>query len=135
DARTDIFAFGVLAWELATGSHPFGTDPATMVARMTELGDGRPVRVPAVPLSPELDRIVTRCLRLSPADRYRSGAELLAGVEAVHVPAPNRPSANAPSGEGLWWWHFHQAAIAALNACMPLAAWFARRTIPTHGSW
>ena len=27
DARADIFAFGVLVWELATGEHPFGTDP------------------------------------------------------------------------------------------------------------
>ena len=33
DARADIFAFGVLAWELATGEHPFETDSASILAR------------------------------------------------------------------------------------------------------
>jgi eukaryotic-like serine/threonine-protein kinase len=41
DARADIFAFGVLVWELATGEHPFGTDPASILARMTQLIEGR----------------------------------------------------------------------------------------------
>ncbi len=39
DGRTDLFAFGVVAWELATGEHPFGSNPALMLARMME---GRP---------------------------------------------------------------------------------------------
>ena len=45
DVRTDVFAFGVVAWELATGEHPFGTDAATLIKRMTELIEGRSVPV------------------------------------------------------------------------------------------
>ena len=67
DARADVFAFGVLAWELATGEHPFGTDPASVLARMTELIEGRTTGLSrALPL-PGLDRIVRRCMRATPA--------------------------------------------------------------------
>src|SRR4029079_11744376 len=41
DGRADIFAFGVIAWELATGEHPLGTDPASIIAKMTDPFESR----------------------------------------------------------------------------------------------
>jgi eukaryotic-like serine/threonine-protein kinase len=36
DARADVFAFGVVAWELSTGVHPFGTNAAELLGRVTD---------------------------------------------------------------------------------------------------
>ena len=80
DARTDLFAFGVVAWELATGQHPFGSNPALMLAHMME---GRPATMPRQLPVPALDPIIRRCLRVSPADRYASAEDLLADLRKL----------------------------------------------------
>ena len=72
DARSDIFAFGVVAWELATGEHPFGADPGSALARMTELMEGRAGALSRpLPLA-GLDRVARRCMRGLPDDRYQT---------------------------------------------------------------
>jgi hypothetical protein len=123
DVRTDVFAFGILAWELATGEHPFGSDAAAVLSRMTELLEGRASGLSrALPL-PGLDRVIRRCLRAAPAERYPSAAALLADLRALG--AANRPAA-VPHGDRLWWWQFHQLAIAVVNGAMPAAVWAVR---------
>ena len=126
DARTDIFAFGVLASELATGEHPFGPDSAAMLRRMTELMEGRPVSGSGSWSSPLIEQIVRRCMRASPDERYASGAELVAALRtAISGPMPAAP----PPSSSLWWWQFHQAAMAVVLAAMPAIAWFLRPAI------
>jgi serine/threonine protein kinase len=128
DARADLFAFGVVAWELATGEHPFGMDPVSVLARMTELLEGRTAGLSrALPL-PGLDRIVRRCMRASPTERYASAEALLADLRALDTtlaPAPTPPVSDA-----LWWWQFHQVAVAIVNGLMPVAMWKIRKWIP-----
>jgi Protein kinase domain len=128
DARTDIFAFGVLAWELATGEHPFGTDLGTVLARMTELIEGRATGLSrSLPL-PGLDRIVRRCMRGKPEERYPSAQALLTDLRALETP---HAIAQAVQPRGpFWWWQFHQTAIAVLNGLMPAAVWAVRHWIP-----
>ena len=90
DARADLFAFGVLAWELATGEHPFGTDPASVLARMTELIEGRTAGLSrALPL-PGLDRVARRCMRANPAERYPSAEALLVDLRALDTASRRR---------------------------------------------
>ena len=134
DARADIFAFGVLAWELATAEHPFGTDSAALLARMTELMEGRAAAISRTLPVAGLDAIARRCMRATPADRYPTGTELLADLRALTgggVPVvPSVP----PSTDRFWWWRFHQAAIAALTCVMPVAAWVIRGWVRPFGS-
>src|SRR5204862_7238172 len=66
DARVDIFAFGVMAYELATGAHPFGgSDPAALLERL--LSGDPPLSRPIEPSG--LDAIVRRCLSGNPDGR------------------------------------------------------------------
>ena len=126
DARADVWAFGVVAWELATGEHPLGTDPASVAARMAEFMDGRPTNLSrALPL-PGLDHIVRRCLRKTPAERYPSGEALVADLRALEEPWDRPPG---PHPHGLWWWQFHQTVVAILNAAVPAAVWGVREWI------
>jgi predicted Ser/Thr protein kinase len=134
DARADIFAFGVLAWELATAEHPFGTDSAALLARMTELMEGRAAAISRTLPVAGLDAIARRCMRAMPADRYPTGTELLADLRALAGGSvPVVPSVPV-STDRFWWWRFHQAAIAALTCVMPVAAWVIRGWVRPFGS-
>ena len=130
DARTDLFAFGVVAWELAAGEHPFGSNPALMLARMME---GRPATLSRQLPIPGLDSIVRRCLRVSPADRYASADELLADLRKLTAPSgtPVAVSGLVDDVRGMWWWRFHQGMMTVVDAATPILAWMVR---PTLGS-
>ena len=135
DARADIFAFGVLTWELATGEHPFGTDPASVLARMTELIEGRTTGLSrALPL-PGLDRIARRCMRGHPAERYPNADALLVDLRALQ--SGSVAALPAPRHDAFWWWRFHQHIVAIVNAAAPVAIWSVRRWVadsPKPGS-
>ena len=130
DARADVFAFGVIAYELATGTHPIGgSDPAAIIERL--LDTGSPLARLIDP--PGLDAIVRKCLRADPAARYESGVDLLAalrGIREAITPAPRFRI----SPERWWWWQFHQLAVAALTMAAVIASWFGRRWIGPYGS-
>ncbi|MEN3337755.1 MAG: eukaryotic-like serine/threonine-protein kinase [Acidobacteriota bacterium] len=128
DARADVFAFGVLAWELATGEHPFGRDSAAFLARMTELMNGRPPSGSIVLPLPGLDAIVRKCLRAAPADRYPSAGSLLIDLQLLQ-PGSSMPQTDSV-GNRLWWWQCHQVSVAILDALMTIAAWGIRHAIP-----
>ncbi|HSS69201.1 MAG TPA: protein kinase, partial [Casimicrobiaceae bacterium] len=132
DARADIFAFGVLTWELATGEHPFGTDPASVLARMTELIEGRTTGLSrALPL-PGLDRIARRCMRANAAERYPTAEALLVDLRALDTASGGATFA-PPRHDGFWWWQFHQYAVAVVNAAAPAAIWTVRHWAGSPG--
>ena len=138
DARTDVFAFGVVAWELATGMHPFGASTAELLSRMTDLLEGRAVTTVGAPLPiPGLESILRRCLRRDPAERYASAGPLVEDLQALRQsgaqPAALLSSAQPP-GRSLWWWQVHQGVIAAVIASMPVVTWFVRNWNRPMGS-
>ena len=129
DARADVFAFGVMVYELATGSHPFGgSDPAALIERL--VSDNPPLSRRLDPSA--LDEIVRTCLRGDPAGRYPSGAELLAALRAARDrPAIATPARHAPTA---WWWKFHQVAVAILTIAAVIVIGIYRRLIDPYGS-
>jgi len=94
DARSDLFAFGAMLYEMLSGGvetlHAVLKEPAP---RLSEKGLG--------PSGPVLQRVLDRCLAKAPDDRYPSASELLADLRE----ARRRLAAASSSGE--------QAAVAA----------------------
>ena len=76
DARTDIFAFGVLVYEMATGKKAFeGKSQASVIARILD-SDPPPISSLQPMTPPALDRAVKKCLAKEPEDRWQSAKDL-----------------------------------------------------------
>jgi eukaryotic-like serine/threonine-protein kinase len=121
DARTDLFAFGALMYEMATGRRAFDRESAAET--MTAIVKDDPAAIPAdLDVSPALDRIMRRCLEKRPDDRFRSAADLAFQLDtlsassgrveaaASEVAQPRRPL------RALW--------AAAIFIAGLLAGWF-----------
>jgi serine/threonine-protein kinase len=81
-ARTDIWSFGVVLYEMISGTHPF--QGATLFLLCNSI-----LRDPARPLPPNvpagLKTVVSRCLEKEPERRYRRAGEVRAALEAIDL--------------------------------------------------
>src|SRR4030095_5706453 len=106
DHRADIYAFGVMAYELLTGQPPFAGRPpsATLAAHVKE--EPEPVDRRREALPPALAQLVMRCLAKRPADRPQSAGEIVRTLENVVTPGtgltPSAPAAASSTTTRLW---------------------------------
>ena len=81
DARTDIFAFGAVVYEMATGKKAFeGKSQASVMAKILET-DPPPMASLAPMTPPALDRVVKKCLAKEPEKRWQSAQRCCDGIE------------------------------------------------------
>ncbi len=150
DARSDLFSFGILLYEMATGRHPFpGENSVSILSSI--LRDTPPPLSRVLPSAPAaVDRIIRRCLAKNPAERYASAAELRRDLQALRAsflptgPARHRHPALWVAGAlllallGGWWLRHnarerwvHREALPALVAIVERVQFFEE----TRESW
>src|SRR5687768_16439149 len=97
DHRADLYAWGVMAWELLAGKHPFAghtTQSAMVGAHIREAAPPLHGIRPGIPTS--LAALVMRCLEKEPGKRPSSAAELLEAIDATSTPVADTMPAQQP---------------------------------------
>jgi serine/threonine protein kinase len=142
DFRTDIFALGLLLYELASGTNPFaaGSIPATIARIVDEnpplLSDVQPGSVP------ELDRIIERCLQKDPRARYRATHEIAGDLERLLAELSGRDRPGSQAGAATTprqtalprsrrWLVNHHVVMSVVYIGLLYPAWFARGWLPS----
>lgn len=92
DARTDIFSFGILAYELFAQERPFQGAEISAVFYKILNEEAPPLREKAPDCPEELEKIVHRCLEKAPENRYAGCTQLLHDIEEL---AHRRPRETA----------------------------------------
>jgi eukaryotic-like serine/threonine-protein kinase len=121
DARTDIFAFGAVVYEMATGKRAFeGKTQASLIAKILEI-DPPPISSLQPMTPPALDRLVKRCLAKEPDERCQSAKDLADELKWISESGSQvtlAPTANAKDIRSLGW----RALVLSLGALLLGAA-------------
>ncbi|HET9784959.1 MAG TPA: protein kinase, partial [Terriglobales bacterium] len=129
DARSDLFSFGTVFYEMATGRPAFPAKSAIEVMAAI-LKDNPPLARSVRPdLPPRLEEVASRCLEKDPSLRYQSAADLSSELKRLRLSSaehPAHPAAAKPrrllwpvvaavlvAAAGLAWWKLRPAPVAA----------------------
>jgi Tol biopolymer transport system component len=126
DARSDIFSFGAVLYEMVTGQRAFRAE--SMASTLAAVIGNNPPSIgrlsPATP--PEVERLISRCLRKDVDRRSQSMADVKLALEELRDESESgtlvRPAARVKAGVRGWVW---RAAVAvSVLAVASAAAWF-----------
>ncbi|WP_437911724.1 serine/threonine-protein kinase [Sorangium sp. So ce302] len=119
DARADLYALGLVLYEMLTGQHPF--DTKNVVERLKQQGPGGPpalrVRAPDLEVPYEVQQAVMRLMEHDPAFRFQTAADAIAALDEglAALTRAAAPAAGASTAAG-------QATAGGANAAGGAAA-------------
>ena len=138
DSRSDIWAFGCLLYRMLTGRNAFEADSGMDTLAWVLTRDPEPLRAVTPEVPPALERLVARCIRKNPAERWQSMADVRLVLEDLEADAegPSAPVARRAGrqavlalavlaggllGAGALWWNGRRAAAAAPEPVLRMA--------------
>ncbi|HEX5226768.1 MAG TPA: serine/threonine-protein kinase [Bryobacteraceae bacterium] len=101
DARSDIFSFGAVLYEMVTGHRAFEGDSTISTLSAVLRDEVKPIRALAPEVPRDLDDLISRCLKKNPAERWQSMAQVAEALARLKIklelaPAPvAEPAASA----------------------------------------
>ena len=139
DARTDVFGFGMLLYEMTTGQKAFPGDSrasliaAILTAQPATIAVARPAECGRAPAG--LDHIVQRCLAKEPVERWQTARDLMLELQWISSGADKKVDTienvgQAPSRRALRWQGAVAWTVAAAAVAAAAGSWLAapRRT-------
>jgi Tol biopolymer transport system component len=128
DARTDIFAFGALVYEMVTGRRAFqGGTAASLIGAILHT-DPPPVSSLQPLTPPGLDHVVSRCLAKNPDDRWQTARDLVLELKWI-AERPSPPAVEHRRGARAAVWTAAFLAILAVAAAAVASILFLRAPV------
>jgi serine/threonine protein kinase len=127
DVRTDLFSFGLVLYEMATGLQPFTGDTALALHDAILTHEPVPVRQLNPVLPAKLEAIIHRALEKDREARYHSASEMHSDLAALTLPM--EPKAGPRS-----WWRGVAVGIVAVGIVVSAALWLARRQLQSSAA-
>ena len=122
DHRADIYAFGILAYELLAGEPPFANLPLGLLFAAHASWEPKPIARRRPDVLPPLASLIARCLRKDPAERWDSAEALYGVLQATALPGPSSSMGSGPPS-GV---REPSSAVAGAEHLEPARAAFAR---------
>ena len=126
DARADLYALGVVFYQLLTGTLPFRAESfmAVLHRHATEPPEPPSRRAPQRAIAPAIEAVVLRCMAKRRADRFASAGDLARALEAARAPRFVMPAESSISialpRRRVWPWLVLGAAGAAAGLALLL---------------
>ena len=119
DARSDIFALGVILYEMLSGQRPFRGDSAGEIMASILREDPPDLSATNQNISPGLERLVRHCLDKNPERRFQSARDLVYDLEAFSGTSGTTLAAGALAARSRTW---HKPLLAATLVLIGLLA-------------
>ena len=129
DHRSDLFSVGIVLYELTTGRLPFSG--SGLVETMEKITGTEPEAMARFnyEITPELERIICKCLEKKPEDRYQTAKELLIDFRRLERQSGTVTSITTEKHRS-WWGTWAAMISVALLGMVLLGTWWARRNSP-----